>query len=310
MDSLASIPSTPSATTRTRLFVGEGNFSFTAALIHKHKENHPALAASIIATEIITVDEYQRSLGNFVPIENDGEFDFISEGEATLQRIKRLEQLGVKFILGLDATQLHQNEFILSKKPIPRIHWNLPLNDQSEGSFEETLGGFFKSCSQIQEVAHRVHITLIQGQNKTQPNSKDFAPSWIFQQGYKASIVLISSVNGYKLISKRKFLDKTTERYPGYVTRNSFSGNVLKSNQLECIREFVFEKLSVIPSFDNIKNINEYVEKFQGIVDPQKIKVSWWTVKTKNDQKAKPVFYYECETDEDSSSYSSSESDA
>ncbi len=279
---------------RTRLFVGEGNFSFTEALVTKHLTKHPNLAEAIIATELITEKELKSNCDRvgFDDMEPQGEIE-------TLNRIAALKELGIQIHLGVDGTKLHEQEF-LKGKIISRIHWNLPLNAQREGNFKALLYSFFVSCRAIQKSGDRIYITLLQGKNKEAPKS-NFVPDWIFQQGYKAHIVTKSAPAGYKLIKKRKFLEDGLSRYPGYITRNSFSGKPLSQDQTKCIREFIFEKQKKCCVQTDIKD-------FQTFTDPnEEIKVKYCPIKIKD--KTFNYAYYDCDTEDDSSDYSISDSE-
>lgn len=271
---------------RTRLFVGEGNFSYTEAIIEKHKEKHPNLANSIIATELMEESDLKGSM-RCVSKDEGKKIVYVSQ-----ERIERLKEKGVRVLFKIDCTQLHGNPALNN---ISRIHWNLPLNDEPKGSFGDLLTGFFMSCRKVQQVRDRVYITLLQGDNKSKPRGK-MAPDWIYQQGYKARLIISSSVCGYKLIKKRAFRDEgKSSRYEKYITRNSYDGRPLNKQQIQHIREFVFEKQA-----EEIKS--EDLEDLQKYTDPQKSKI-----KVKKFAGYETYIYYDCPTDDDSSDYSEPE---
>lgn len=292
---------------KLRLFVGEGNFSYTEAVIEKHKVQHPDLAKSIIATEFYT-EEYYKNQGELIPVCDDEAeiLDFQPSGEIdTLERIKRLKTLGVKVILGLDATKLQDCKDLPSR--IPRIHWNLPLNEEPMKPFDQLLSQFFRSCREKQEVGDRVSITLLQGANKSPQASNGFLPDWMFQQAHKAKVVSASSYSGYKLIKKRKFQDGSSKRYPLYITRNSYSGKPLKETQITCIREFIFEKVTSSVAIEKNKSVGETWEKFKKFVQEATPKIEIQPCNYVADQEKRTSFYYECDSGNESSDYSDSE---
>lgn len=273
---------------RTRLFVGEGNFSYTEAIIEKHKDKHPNLAKSIIATELMDESDLKTTSRCRIVRKDNGTELIYND----LERIKRLKEKGVQVLFNINCTKLHDNPDF---KNISRIHWNLPLNDDPNTSFGDLLTCFFISCRKVQRVGDRVYITLLQGKNKSIPRGK-MAPDWIFQQGYKARLAISSSVCGYKLIKKRAFYDEgKSSRYEKYITRNSFDGRSLDQNQMQHIREFVFEQQE-----EEIKS--EDLEDLQKYTDPQKSKI-----KVKKFAGYETYTYYDCPTDDDSSDYSEPE---
>ncbi len=207
---------------KQRLFVGEGNFSFTEAFIQKHdaKWGHAptqSLGRSIWATELQPPDSLN---GN---------------GEATA-RIDRLKEKGVFILFGVDGAALHAEQTLDGKK-FPRIHWNCPHDGSQyqKQSLPPIIEAFFQSCRKMQSPQDRVHITLAQ---PTPPPSK---PKNLkeFYQGMIYDIVRASTLAGYKLIKKRVF---GQERYPEYhhtQTVTSAEAPVIKQG----MREFVFEQI-------------------------------------------------------------------
>ncbi len=168
----------PQARLKERLFLGEADFRYTAALLQKHEAKYPQLAKAITATEFLA------------PIDN----------ETVLQRINQLKAKGVTVLFGIDGQTIHQT---FQRRHFPRIHWNCPFPKarQREG-FEKVIPNFFVSANQLQLVGDRIHVTLVQGSNywKIRQNENP-----ILEGAIKA---------GYRLIRKRLFGE---ERYPGYV---------------------------------------------------------------------------------------------
>jgi hypothetical protein len=198
-------------TCKKRLFVGEGDFSYTEAYIAKHQSSHPSLAHAITATE------------------------FGSPQGETMKRVSFLIQKGVKVFFGIDGQDLH-NSF--KGKKFPRIHWNCPFGDrysQPKAVFMKVIPNFFISCSKLQVEGDRIHITLMQ---------EECGESWKNwkERQEENPIVLGSARAGYCLIRKRVF---NSTRYPGYVHTKTNSPKEHPNNGKK--REFVFEKTGIIP---------------------------------------------------------------
>lgn len=162
---------------KERLFIGDGDFSYSEAFIKKHAATHPELAKSITATELL---------------EPTG---------TTIKTIQFLLSQGMTVLFGIDAQKIHQ---AFPRKRFKRIHWNCPFGDASQDArdkFKEVVPVFFQSCHQMQLPMDRVHVTLMQSEGY----------SYIRQQ--ENPIVLGSTLAGYRLIRKRRF---GSQRYPGY----------------------------------------------------------------------------------------------
>ena len=221
---------------KRRLLIGEGNFSFALALIHKHDRKfghflNKSLAHSIIATELNT-ELYcsDCSLQNmFSPMNISykiGQEPRCNNCLITANRIDKLRSMGAIVKLGIDGTKLHEIEEF---KGMKRIHWNCPHNRSNH--FNQTLppivSGFFKSCAKVQDMGGRVHLTLVQPIGQVD-----------FYQGYIYDIVKAASLTGYVLIKKRLFSEG---KYPGYehaMTGTNRPALVTKRG----MREFVFKK--------------------------------------------------------------------
>lgn len=130
-------------TVRRRLFVGEGDFSFTQSYIARH----PGRAKYIVATEF------------------DKEVS-----EEIKARLDDLIEKGVSIQLGVDCTQLNLQLSVLIKK-FRRIHFNFPwaynpdtesrrANYKTDDCNQQLIEGFFQSAKTLQEVGDRIHVTL------------------------------------------------------------------------------------------------------------------------------------------------------
>ncbi|KAF3362306.1 hypothetical protein PHSC3_001135 [Chlamydiales bacterium STE3] len=193
---------------KERLFIGEGDFSFTEAFINKHKITHPNLAQYITATELRE-----------------------PQNEVTKQRVFRLQEQGVAIRFGIDAEWLHK-EF--ENRRFKRIQWNCPYGESSQVAevFRTVIPKFFSSCAQLQIIGDRIHITLMQ-------KSGDY---WKVRQSQNP-IVLGATQAGYRLIRKRKL---GPERYPGYKHTQTDTNKLFTAGTGE-EQEFVFEKAGNAP---------------------------------------------------------------
>ncbi|HVX00703.1 MAG TPA: class I SAM-dependent methyltransferase [Candidatus Babeliaceae bacterium] len=188
---------------KSRLIVGDGNFSYTLSLINKHTEK--GLALAITATEYKKVSELDTN---------------------TLERLKTLQTRGVHLLFGIDATKLHET-FLVGQ--FRRIHWNCPhpgnTNYQS-GETRELVAKFFNSAAKIQNIGDRIHITLAQQKGQE-----------CFRQVAAYGIIKASLEAGYGIFKKRKF---NKERYPEYI--HQMTVNQQSCPSAERSVEFIFTK--------------------------------------------------------------------
>ncbi len=245
---------------KKRLLIGEGNFTFTEALLSKHQDTHPKLSQSIIATELLA------------PVNQE-----------VIDRVFFLQKQGVEILFDVDAKNI--GRFFKGRR-FERIHWNCPFGDKdpkSRETFQKVLPLFFQSCSSLQLIGDRIHVTLVQ----EEPTSSN--GYWKIRQK-ENPIVEASVLAGYGLIRKRHF---GTDRYTQYChskTRQeqSYSGGDEK-------REFVFEKVAEKVSKPT------FLDKAMALKDPTKKE---YLVKTDKKENPEPAdFYFECSSDEESSDY-------
>lgn len=207
---------------RKRLFVGEGNFSFTKAFLDKHQQK-PDLAYLITATELQNEESVKQ--------------DLLEEGgvEAVKQFIKTLEEIkqkGVHCAFEIDGTKIRDyNTLVYTHKRFERIHFNFPHNRKefTTGELQDFIKRFFCSSSSVQLPGDKIHLVLPKGDREK-----------YYQCYYGVYEASVSS--GYKLIKKRPFTSTDKgNRYVGYYHKQT-SGNtkVAASNDG---REYVFEKL-------------------------------------------------------------------
>lgn len=188
---------------KKRLLVGEGDFSYTEAVIKKHEKTHPKLPAAMTATELL------------------------KPAKGTPVRVLELMKKGVEVLFGVDAQQLHIR---FRGKRFKRIHWNCPFggtSNEERVQFKNVIPEFFKSCAQLQLPKDRVHVTLMQG------SADEY---WKTRQ-QENPIVKGATEAGYLLIRKRLF---GAERYLGYKHVKTGRSQAYDGGGEE--REFVFEK--------------------------------------------------------------------
>lgn len=162
-----------SSSCKTRLIIGESNFTYTESLIHEHFITHSELASSIIATALVAPTDV-----------------------TTLKRVDSLREKGVAIQFNVEAKEI--NNIFLGKR-IERIHWNC-LNEEGtskeKGDLKKIIIDFFKSGSELQEVGDRIHITLFQD-----------PANWTTSQ-IESGIVKAATLSEYRLIRKRLFQER------------------------------------------------------------------------------------------------------
>ena len=294
---------------KTRLFIGEGNFSYTQAFIQKHdkKAGHNAessLAHSIISTELVS--KIHCSMCDFVSSFQDqyisspesesastplGQTSSCDDCSSIISRIENLKSMGVTVFLGIDATSLSTYDAFKEKK-FARIHWNCPhdgSNFQNQ-TLPPIILRFFEECSKIQDPKGRIHITLAQPVGKKG-----------FYQGYVYNISQAARQTGYTLIKKRKF---EITRYPDYQHTQTKS-NSKASVTDQGMREFVFEKVDeetfekITEAAKNPKNPQKILieKRLEGLAELSQKKCSIISASFYEEKR----FYYICSSDEDSS---------
>lgn len=320
--SLAPLSPQCSGKHKTRLLVGEGNFSFAEALVKKHdaKEKHNeahSLAKSIIATELksrICCDKciprqhlysVQTKLGKLSLKDQPNETDIAQathceECFSIIQRIGSLEKLGMQIILGFDGTRIAH---YFPGKRFERIHWNVPHDgkDITGQTLPDIVAHFFNSCSEAQVMGDRVHITV--------PCPPDYRKS--LYQGYVYDLTKAASFSGYKLVKKRTF---ESARYPGYKhvrTNLNEPADIIAKGA----REFIFQKIDKL-QFENLVKKADAIDQKITTLAKELTKLS--TKKSMIQEKeffsqqpdiAKTRAYFECSSDEESSDYAVSDSE-
>ena len=296
---------------KSRLFVGEGGFSYTCALLNKHSDK--PLAQAITATDYKAQELYHI-------LSEDG-FD---RSKPLSERIENLRNRGVRVEFNVDASKIDEH---FKGQKFARIHWNCPYrvkvgDRDGEGSvirFRKVVPAFFQAANKLQSVGNRVHISLTK-------DPVHGAKQW------DNPIVLAAILGNYRLIRKRIFNDV---RYPGYIHVLS-SGGLYDLGGVE--REFVFEKLSDLDDSNpekysavakTLRNMDQDFESYDSIknnpIDPSEFdelfrsmpalmssnKKRFYIKKRKFAIKPSDLTDYEfqCSTDDDSSDYYESDED-
>lgn len=282
-----------SGTHRKRLFIGEAGFRGVWSLLNKHKDRHPNLGESIIATELETfgrnVDDCPACQQKYEEQDEDTLLGlsitnlFIESGNVRkgifcsdrCERIQSLKDRGVTVILGYDGTNMHEHP-LTQGRTFKRIQWNCP-HDKSNyraQTLPPIIKKFFESAAKMQQNGHRVHVTL------AQPLGGPYNNKSVFYQAIVYNIRFAAASSGYCLYAKRPF---GSERYPGYIHEQT--GSTESAAGAERQREFVFIK-GPMPAGRRISKIKK---------------------ETFNDFGQTKREYYVRDTDDESSGYSSSD---
>lgn len=130
------------------LLVGEGNFSFTAALADKLGS-----ARDIVATSFDHKDTLEKKYPDAAEFEND------------------IEALGGQVDHGVDATQLHKCESLVEAGPWDCVIFNFPhvgfgIKDQLKNirANQEMLRDFLASATTMLHGTGEIHITIKRGE--------------------------------------------------------------------------------------------------------------------------------------------------
>ncbi len=200
---------------KKRLIVGDGDCSFSAALIQKHLKKRPGLAAAVTVSDLAE----KESLKDTYP-------------DTFEKYTKKLQKKGATLLFGVDATELDKNNAL--GKHYSRIHFNFPHDgrDFRMQSLPNILRKFFNSASKLQKEGDQVLMALpkIEGQG----NKNDF------YKGYVYDIYSAAAECGYRMLKKRSF---GPERYPGY--SHVITGRNDNASVAGNAREYIFEKTTL-----------------------------------------------------------------
>ncbi|XP_075402700.1 ferredoxin-fold anticodon-binding domain-containing protein 1 [Tenrec ecaudatus] len=167
------------------LLVGEGNFSFAAAL---SKTLDPS-TVRVVATCLQSPAALARD-----PV--------------AAENLQRLRERGAEVRLGVDCTQL-ADAFELHDREFDRIYFNFPHCGRKAGVAKnrELLAKFFQSCAEVLAEAGEVHVALCRGQGGTPADKpmREWHNSW--------QVTAMAALGGLILSDVRPF---SCEAVPGY----------------------------------------------------------------------------------------------
>ena len=196
---------------KTRLFLGEADFSFSAAFFKKHHDKK-CLSKYLTATELRNESELNSLYSSFKEHQ-----DYLIKG-------------GVNIQYGVDATKIHKKF-----KRIKCIHFNFPHdgNEYEMRTLPVMISKFFKSASKIQKVGDKIYMAL--------PQPKDAEKRHIYE-GYRYVIYDAAIAFGYKAVKKRPFNEKRYSGYQHRMTKEDKTADVTENS-----REFIFRRIEVQP---------------------------------------------------------------
>ncbi len=178
----------PDVRERDVLVVGDGNFTFTEALVHrringegrKTNREEPDFPQRVLATE------YKTRAGCYsIP--------------GTGSRISSLEALGVEFNFGVDAADLNTT---YSGRTFSRIQWNCPdVNGgfcDEDPTLRDLIPRFVQASSPLQEVGGRIHFSLIAPNNWKTWQAMHYGITSIEGSGYTLHAIKESGHERYR----------------------------------------------------------------------------------------------------------------
>ncbi|XP_053526455.1 ferredoxin-fold anticodon-binding domain-containing protein 1 isoform X1 [Artibeus jamaicensis] len=193
---------------RRLLLVGEGNFSFAAALSETLDPS-----SSLTATCLQLPAEVARD-----PVAGEN--------------LRRLRERGTKIRFGVDCTQL-ADAFEMHDREFDQICFNFPHCGRKAGVAKnrELLAKFFQSCADVLAEEGEVHVALCRGQGGTPADNptREWHNSW--------QVVAMAALGGFILSDVHSF---SCEAVPGYKCTGYRSQN--KSFHVEGALNHVFTR--------------------------------------------------------------------
>ncbi|NXD29976.1 FDXA1 protein, partial [Spelaeornis formosus] len=157
------------------LLLGEGNFTFAAALCG-------ARGTHVVATCYESEEEAAGS-------------------GAAARSIRRLRDSGAEVVFSVDCTKLKEH-FLPGKRDFDRIYFNFPHCGRKAGVVKnrQLLASFFHSCTEVLAQEGEVHVALCNGQGGTpadQPR-REWHNSWQIVAVAAAAGFILSDVHLFK----------------------------------------------------------------------------------------------------------------
>ncbi|XP_024426672.2 ferredoxin-fold anticodon-binding domain-containing protein 1 isoform X2 [Desmodus rotundus] len=178
---------------RRRLLVGEGNFSFAAA-VSETLDPSTSLTATCLQ----------------LPAE-------LTRDPVAWENLQCLRQRGTKIRFGVDCTQL-ADAFELHDREFDQICFNFPHCGRKAGVARnrELLAKFFQSCADVLAEEGEVHVALCRGQGGTPADNptREWHNSW--------QVVAMAALGGFILSDVRSFSCEAVPEYKctGYRSQN------------------------------------------------------------------------------------------
>ncbi|XP_004585109.2 ferredoxin-fold anticodon-binding domain-containing protein 1 isoform X1 [Ochotona princeps] len=169
---------------RRLLLVGEGNFSFAAAL-----------SEALDSNSCLTATCLQRLAD-------------LSQDPVAQENLQRLRRRGAEIRFGVDCTQL-ADAFEPHHRGFDRIFFNFPHCGRKAGVAKnrQLLAKFFQSCADVLAEEGEVHVALCRGQGGTPADKpqREWHNSW--------QVVAMAALGGFILSDVHPF---SCEAVPGY----------------------------------------------------------------------------------------------
>ncbi|KAM6159168.1 ferredoxin-fold anticodon-binding domain-containing protein 1 [Rhynchocyon petersi] len=206
---------------RRLLLVGEGNFSFAAAL----NETLDPKTTRLVATCVQRPTDLARD-----PVAGEN--------------LQRLRRRGAEVRFGVDCTHL-ADAFELHERKFDRIYFNFPHCGRKAGVAKnrELLAKFFRSCADVLAEAGEVHVALCRGQGGTPADNprREWHNSWQVVAMAALGGLILSDVHpfnheaipGYKCTGYRS-QDKT------FHTEGALNHIFTRSLSFECLQPRIF----------------------------------------------------------------------
>jgi L-rhamnose mutarotase len=207
---------------KTRLLLGEGDFSYACALVKKHLESHPGLGHAIVASAYESEDVLRQKYPQT--------FD---------QHIRYLQENSVRVLFIVDATTLHADPRF-KDTTFDCIHFNFPNvpGSYNTGALSRMLGEFYRSARPLQNLKGRIYMALPRPPNQNHYDNVNKIASNVYYKITAYNIYENTRNAGYALVKKRRFGKDRYAEYQHVQTEKSNSAPVAERFP----KEYIFEK--------------------------------------------------------------------